>query len=620
MPFPSIDFQDTKSVLDAFSRSQAIIEFNTDGTILTANENFCKALGYRLEDIVGKHHRIFVDPTDVASPDYAAFWQRLASGKFERGQYKRFGKSGKPIWIEASYNPVMRRGKAYKIVKIASDITESKMRSLDSNGKLEALSRAQAVIEFTPDGQILTANANFLSALGYSLAEIAGQHHRMFCEPGYAASSDYATFWPRLAAGQFVTDEFTRIRKDGQPIYIQATYNPILDDDGKVFKVVKFATDITGRVTALKQVGAGLGRLADCNIRMTIDEPFTPEFEHLRTHFNVALGKFQETLEDVLSETTMVSTKSLEMHDNAAGLAQRSEQQATALEQTSAALQQITETVKVSSARAIDTRKLVSNARQAATESVDVVKATVNAMGRIEGASREITNIISVIDEIAFQTNLLALNAGVEAARAGESGKGFAVVAQEVRELAQRSAKAAKEISGLIAKSTTEVQEGVRLVGETGAALTRIENFVESINGNVEAIATAASDQATSLQEINSTVSSLDQMTQQNAAMVSGISSVSEILSSGASHLVTLVQSFKLDRRRQRREPGSEAAARSAQDRATASAPMRQAVNATNPQATAARPVARPANGTMPSRMPATVGNTALKQDDWQEF
>ncbi|WP_159950437.1 PAS domain-containing methyl-accepting chemotaxis protein [Rhizobium sp. 18065] len=620
MPFPTIDFQDTKSVLDAFSRSQAIIEFSTDGTILTANENFCKALGYRLEDIVGKHHRIFVNPADAASPDYAAFWQRLASGKFDRGQYKRFGKNGKPIWIEASYNPVMRRGKAYKVIKIASDITESKMRSLDSNGKLEALSRAQAVIEFTPDGQILTANENFLSALGYTLADIAGQHHRMFCEPGYAASNDYAAFWPRLAAGQFVSDEFTRLRKDGQPIYIQATYNPILDDEGKVFKVVKFATDISGRVTALKQVGAGLERLADCNIRMTIDEPFTPEFEHLRAHFNTAIGKFQETLEDVLAETTVVSSKSLEMHDNAAGLAQRSEQQATALEQTSAALEQITGTVKESSARAVDTRKLVSNARQAATESVEVVKATVNAMGRIEGASKEITNIISVIDEIAFQTNLLALNAGVEAARAGESGKGFAVVAQEVRELAQRSAKAAKEISGLIAKSTTEVQEGVRLVGETGEALTRIEHFVESINGNVEAIATAATEQATSLQEINSTVSSLDQMTQQNAAMVTGISAVSENLSSGASHLVTLVQSFKLDRRKQRREPGSEAQARGVQDRANASAPMRPVANATKLQASAPRPAARPTPATAPARMPASIGNTALKQDSWEEF
>ena len=605
------------AVLEALGRSQAIIEFKLDGTILDANENFCKALGYDRSEIVGKHHRMFVDPKEAASEEYRKFWQQLASGKFDQKQYKRLTKSGQEIWIEASYNPVFRGGKPFKVVKFATDITAAKMHELDSNGKLEALSRAQAVIEFTPKGEILTANENFCKALGYQLAEIVGKHHSLFCDAQLVRSPEYTTFWNDLASGTYKSDEFKRIGKSGNEIYIQATYNPITDHEGRVVKVVKFATDITGRVNAVHQLGEGLKRLADCNIRITIDEPFVPSLEPLRKDFNTSIGRFQHTLEDVLSETNQVSSKSAEMRDSANSLAHRSEQQAAALEETSAALEQITVTVSESSTRTIETRKLVRNARDAASESSKVVRAAVEAMNRIEGASKEITNIISVIDEIAFQTNLLALNAGVEAARAGEAGKGFAVVAQEVRELAQRSAKAAKEISGLISNSTNEVKEGVRLVDETGEALLKIENFVQSIDSNVEAIATAAAEQSTSLREINSAVNSLDQTTQQNAGMVAGTAAISEALSQGAATLQELVQRFKLNRRMAPREPGTPAATLGAQARGAA--PARAAAPAAPSPARAPAAAHAPAPAARP-RPPAVAGNTALKQDDWQEF
>ncbi|XHE16582.1 PAS domain-containing methyl-accepting chemotaxis protein (plasmid) [Agrobacterium deltaense] len=558
---------DSRIVLDAFSRSQAIISFTPDGTILDANENFCKAIGYERREIIGKHHRIFVEQKEALSAEYKEFWTKLAKGEYDQRQYKRITKSGNEIWIEASYNPVIHRGKVIKIVKIATDVTNAKLESLESAGKLSALSRAQAIIEFTPDGKILTANQNFLDTLGYSLEEIAGKHHSIFCEKEYVASSEYAQFWPRLAAGEFFNDEFKRFTKDGRGIYIQATYNPIFDAEGKVFKIVKFATDVSGRVRALQEIGAGLGRLADCNIRITIDEPFVSEFDHLRHDFNESLAKFQDTLEQVLAQTSTLSSKSGEMSESASGIAHRSEQQAAALEQTSAALEQITVTVRESTERTGDARKLVREARAAATQSVAVVTSTVEAMDRIETASKEISSIIDVIDEIAFQTNLLALNAGVEAARAGEAGKGFAVVAQEVRELAQRSAKAAKEISGLIANSTKEVKEGVRLVGETGNALKHIEEFVQSIDTNVEAISIAASEQSTSLSEINSAVNSLDQMTQQNAGMVSSMSAIAAALANGAADLEHLVARFKLNRRKWIREPGSDAATRGPEHR-----------------------------------------------------
>jgi methyl-accepting chemotaxis protein len=557
----------SRLVLDAFSRSQAIISFTPDGTILDANEKFCKAIGYERSEIIGKHHRIFVEQKEALSAEYKEFWTKLAKGEYDQRQYKRITKSGNEIWIEASYNPVIHRGKVIKIVKIATDITNAKLESLESAGKLSALSRAQAIIEFTPDGKILTANQNFLDTLGYSLEEIVGKHHSIFCEKEYVASSEYAQFWPRLAAGEFFNDEFKRFRKDKSAIYIQATYNPIFNAEGKVFKIVKFATDVSGRVRALKEIGAGLGRLADCNIRITIDEPFVSEFDHLRHDFNESLAKFQETLEQVLAQTSTLSSKSGEMSESASGIAHRSEQQAAALEQTSAALEQITVTVQESTERTGDARKLVREARAAATQSVAVVTSTVEAMDRIETASKEISSIIDVIDEIAFQTNLLALNAGVEAARAGEAGKGFAVVAQEVRELAQRSAQAAKEISGLIANSTKEVKEGVRLVGETGNALKHIEEFVHSIDTNVEAISIAASEQSTSLSEINSAVNSLDQMTQQNAGMVSSMSAIAAALANGAADLEHLVARFKLNRRKWIREPGSDAATRGPEHR-----------------------------------------------------
>ncbi len=554
-------------VLKALNRSQAIISFKPDGTILDANDNFCAAVGYARDEIVGKHHRIFVGANEAKSAEYAAFWSKLAAGAFDRNQYKRISKSGDEIWIEASYNPIVRGNKVVKVVKIATDITASKRNSLDSNGKLVALSRAQAIIEFTPDGKILTANENFLSALGYKLDEIVGKHHRIFCEPAYVNTQQYTDFWPRLAAGEFFNDEFKRYAKDGTEVFIQATYNPILDDVGKVFKVVKFATDVSGRVRALQEIGAGLERLSDCNIRFTIDKPFVAEFEHLRHDFNGSLAKFQETLEEVLTQTTMLSSKSGEMSESAGGIAHRSEQQAAALEETSAALEQITVTVAQSSERTAEARKLVVDARSAATKSVEVVTSTVSAMDRIEAASKEISNIIGVIDEIAFQTNLLALNAGVEAARAGEAGKGFAVVAQEVRELAQRSAKAAKEISGLILNSSKEVQEGVRLVGATGGALKDIERYVLSIDTNIHAIAVAASEQSSSLKEINSAVSSLDKMTQDNAGMVGNMSAISGVLAAGASELEQLVKRFKLNRRKWVREPGSDAATRGPEHR-----------------------------------------------------
>ena len=548
---------DASAVLDALGRSQAIIEFDLTGKILRANDNFCKTVGYQQSEIVGRAHSMFLSPEDSASPEYKSFWAKLSRGEYDQGQYRRRAKNGDEIWIEASYNPVFRFGKPYKVVKIATDITSIKRRSAEDNGKLAALSRAQAMIEFTPDGKILSANENFLATLGYTAEDIIGKHHSMFCEPTYAQSQDYRDFWKELGKGHFSTGQFMRLGKDGKRVFIQASYNPIIDDRGRVFKVVKFAFDVTDRMHAVEELGAALERLSQCNIRITLDKPFVGEFERLRRDFNKSIAEFQKTLENVLGQTGDLTRSSQEVSEASVNLAERSREQAVALEETSAALEEITATVRSSTENMKETRKLVQSARTSTVASTEVVERTVDAMQRIETASREISQIIGVIDEIAFQTNLLALNAGVEAARAGDAGKGFAVVAQEVRELAQRSANAAKEIKALINNSGTEVLEGVRLVGETGEALKQIDALVRPIDGNVDMIAKAADEQAAGISEINKAVNRLDRMTQENAAMSARTTVISTTLAQGADALAQLVSLFKLNRRTVQREDGS---------------------------------------------------------------
>ncbi|KAA1234377.1 Biofilm dispersion protein BdlA [compost metagenome] len=535
------------AVLAALSKSQAIIEFDLSGKILTANENFCRALGYELSEIVGRHHSMFVEPSVVSSQDYKAFWSKLSAGQFDQRQYKRIGKGGREVWIEASYNPVFRRGKPVKVVKIATDITDRKLKAAEDAGKIDALSRAQAIIEFSPDGEVLTANENFLAALGYSLAEVQGRHHSMFCEPAYTQSPQYKQFWERLAGGDLVADEFMRLGKGGRKVFIQASYNPIFDLNGKVFKVVKFATDVTGRVENVEKLAQCLTDLAEGDLAQSIDKPFIPSLERLRTDFNAASEKLKRAMTLVSENAGAISSGSNEIRSAADDLARRTEQQAASIEETAAALEEITTAVNDSSRRAEEAGKIVARARDHAEHSGQVVRDAIGAMDQIEKSSREISNIIGVIDEIAFQTNLLALNAGVEAARAGEAGKGFAVVAQEVRELAQRSATAAKEIKSLINASGTQVENGVGLVTRAGSALQEIAEQVRDINTNVVAIVDAAREQSTALAEINQAVNTVDQGTQQNAAMVEEQTAASHSLAREATALFELLGQFRFD-------------------------------------------------------------------------
>jgi methyl-accepting chemotaxis protein len=548
----------------AISRSMGVIEFDLNGNILTANENFLAVVGYSLAEVQGKHHSMFAEAAFAKSPEYSQFWERLGRGEFIADKFRRVAKGGREIWIQASYNPLLdASGKPFKVVKFATDITGVETQTRELEAKMTAISRSMAVIEFTLDGTITTANQNFLDVVGYSLSEVVAKHHSIFVDPAYAKSVEYRKFWERLNHGEFFADKFRRISRSGGNVWIQASYNPLLDANGKPFKVVKFASDVTAieeerlrndqekerkeaQNRVVSGIGSGLRALSEGNMVFRLEEPFTAEYEQLRSDFNVSIAKLQEVLGGIVVNAESVRAGAADMAAASDELSRRTEQQAASLEETTAALNEITSTVKRTAEGSKKASDTMVTARGEAEHGGDIVRQAITAMRQIEESSQKVSQIIGVIDEIAFQTNLLALNAGVEAARAGDAGRGFAVVASEVRALAQRSAEAAKEIKGLISTSTLQVGAGAKLVGETGDALQRIVVRVNEISDLVGKIAAGAEQQATGLGQINAAIGQMDQGTQQNAAMVEESTAAVHALSKEADEMATLMARFDL--------------------------------------------------------------------------
>ena len=465
--FGSSRKNDDRAKVDAIMRSQAVIEFNLDGTIITANENFLSALGYDLSEIAGKHHRIFVDPADANAPEYKQFWADLAAGKFQSAAYRRITKGGREIWIQATYNPVFdKAGKPIKVIKFATDITEQKNKSADHEAQIAAIGRVQAVIEFNLDGTVRHANENFLTTVGYRLDDIVGKHHRMFCDPAYANTAEYNQFWERLRAGEYVSAEFQRFGKGGKEVWIQASYNPILDAQGRPVKVIKFATDITERKRAegiIAELTTSLAKMAEGDLSGRIDTKFTGQHEQLRLAFNQSLARLLDIVTGLQKTSRSLKTATSEILSGANDLSERTTKQAATIEETSASIEQLSTAVEENAKRAATASQKARDVSANATEGGAVMNNANAAMAAIETSSGKISNIIGLIDDIAFQTNLLALNASVEAARAGDAGKGFAVVAVEVRRLAQSAAQASSDVKVLIEASASEVKTGSRL-------------------------------------------------------------------------------------------------------------------------------------------------------------
>ena len=485
---------DVGAIVAALNKSQAVIEFKMDGTILTANENFLKAMGYSLDEIKGRHHSMFVEPSYKDSAEYRHFWEKLGRGEFQAAQYKRLGKGGKEIWIEASYNPILgKNGRPYKVIKFATDVSAQKAQFADLLGKVEAIGRSQAVIEFELDGTIITANENFLSVMGYRLDEIKGKHHSMFADAAYKASNEYREFWAKLNRGEFQAGQFRRLGKGGKEIWIEASYNPILDLNGKPWKVVKFATDLSKR----KEQNAALARDFETGVKSLVQVVASSADEMQTTAQTLAAAAEQTT-----QQSSTVSSASEELAASVNEIAR-----------------QITEASKVCA-------DAVNEARNSEKMVADLVS-----------AGEKIGNVTQMITDIAGQTNLLALNATIEAARAGEAGKGFAVVASEVKSLANQTAKATEEIEEQIRGIQGASQTTANAIREIGQIISKISEINTSISGAVE-------EQSAATREVSVNINGVNQAAGETGKSSSSVLTTARSLSEQAGSLEKRVDEF----------------------------------------------------------------------------
>jgi len=488
---------DAERVVAALNRSLAVIEFKPDGTIITANQNFLATIGYSLEEIRGKHHSMFVEPAYRDSPEYTQFWEKLRRGQFVATEFKRIGKGGREIWLEASYNPILDgSGKAYKVVKFASDVSEKKAEYADLFGKVEAIGRSQGVIEFNLDGTVITANQNFLTLLGYTLEEIRGKHHSMFVEPAYKNSDDYRRFWEALRAGEYQAAQYKRIGKGGKEAWIEASYNPVRDLNGKVYKVVKFATDLSKRKAQ-----------------------------------NLALATDFETNVKSLVET--VSKSALGMQSTAQALAAAAEQSNQQSSTVAAATEELAASVTEIARQITEASRVIGTAVSDAQKSEKLVADLVAAASKIG----EVTQLIT---DIASQTNLLALNATIEAARAGDAGKGFAVVANEVKGLANQTAKATGDIALQIKEIQDSSQTTAGAIRDIVRTITQVSEINASISGAVE-------EQSAATREVASNISGVTSAAEETGRGSSDVLSAAQLLSEQSNQLEQQVDRFLVD-------------------------------------------------------------------------
>ncbi len=547
---------DVRRQVAAFERVLPVIEFDMQGYVRRANANFIQASGYSREELRGLHHRVFVDPQYASSPAYRDFWEKLRRGEAQSARYKRMGKQGRVVWVQATYYPIRGlAGRPYKVVKHTVDITEEMIKLADGVGQLAAISKAQAVLELDLKGTICAANPNFVAMMGYSLEELRGRHHDVLFDSASRESGEERALWARLVRGEYDAGRYRRLAKGGRIVWIQGSYNPILDAEGKPFKIVHYATDVTEQVYFAEQLGRAVRETqsvvaaateGDLTRRLSLDGS-TGELAALSRGVNALIDVVAALVGRIKVVTGEVQTGAEQIGSGNTDLAHHAEEQASSLKKAASLMETMAGSVKQTADNAARANELVTAASDRAERGGSVVGSAVEAMGGINAAARKIADIIGVIDAIAFQTNLLALNAAVEAARAGEQGRGFAVVASEVRNLAGRSATAAKQIKTLIQDSVARVGEGGRLVEESGRALAEIVGAVRKATQIVAEIATASREQSAGIERASHTVMQMDSMTQQNAALVEQAAAASESIVEQVRALNAMVADFRLE-------------------------------------------------------------------------
>ncbi len=542
----------------AISESQAVIEFNLDGTIITANENFLNAMGYSLPEIQGKHHSMFVEASERDSAAYREFWAKLNRGEYQAAEYKRIGKGGKEVWIQASYNPILDpNGKPFKVIKFATDITERKIRGMEDAGKIDAILRAQAVIEFNMDGTIITANENFLKAMGYSLAEIQGKHHGMFVEPSMRESSAYREFWNSLNRGEYSAAEYKRIGKGGKEIWILASYNPILDEKKKPFKVVKFATDVTdqklstadlaGQIAAigksqaviefnmdgtiiaangnfLQALGYSLDEIRGKHHSMFVDAADRNSAEYREFWARLNRGEYQSGeykrigrggkevwIQASYNPILDLNGKPFKVVKYAAETTaqviarKKSESVRGMMELVAAGAEELNASVR-------EISEAMVKSKETASDAVNRVEKADEQAKRLSSAAESMTGIVEMIGDITGQINLLALNATIESARAGEAGRGFAVVASEVKNLANQAKQATDKITDEIGSLNGISGDVVEALNSIRQAIQNVSEYVTSTAAAVEEQSTVTSEMSTSMQRAAAEAASIGQL------------------------------------------------------------------------------------------------------------